>query len=159
MGDTEVYAGAAAIGAVAGLRSMTAPALVSHLTRSASGTRSKLDFLSSMVSMRTTLVLALGELIADKLPFLPARTQPRSLIIRAVSGGLSGAALCSAKKRSWFAGALIGAGAAVGATYAAYELRKRAGKRFSLPDPVIAVLEDGLAAGTGALVLAKLREA
>lgn len=157
MGDTEVYAGAAVIGAVAGLRSMTAPALISHLTRSAlDGERSKLDFLNSMVSMRTTLVLAVGELIADKLPFVPARTQAPSLIVRAVSGGLSGAALCSARKRSWFAGALIGAGAAVGAAFAAYELRKRAGKHFNLPDPVIAVIEDGIAAGTGALVLSKL---
>lgn len=157
MGDTEVYAGAAAIGAVAGLRSMTAPALISHLTRSTlGGRRSKLDFLSSMVSMRTTLLLAVGEVIADKLPFVPARTKPPSLILRAVSGGLSGAALCSAKKRSWFAGALIGAGAAVGATFAAYELRKRAGKRFHVPDVVIAVVEDGIAAGAGALVLSKI---
>jgi uncharacterized membrane protein len=158
MGDTEVYAGAAAIGAVAGLRSMTAPALISHLTRSAlDSERSKLDFLNSMVSMRTTLVLAVGELIADKLPFVPARTKAPSLIIRAVSGGLSGAALCSAKKRSWFAGALIGAGAAIGASYAAYELRKRAGRHFHLPDPVIAIVEDGIAAGAGALVLSTMR--
>lgn len=157
MGDTEVYAGAAAIGAVAGLRSMTAPALISHLTRaSRGGERSKWDFLSSMVSMRTTLALAVGEVIADKLPFIPARTKPPSLIVRAVSGAVSGAALCSAKKRSWFAGALIGAGAAVGASYAAYELRKRAGKHFNIPDVVVAVVEDSIAAGTGALVLSKL---
>jgi uncharacterized membrane protein len=136
MGDTGVYAGAAVIGAVAGLRSMTAPALVSHLVKSAvDGEGSKLGFLNSMVSMRTTLVLALGELVADKLPFLPARTNPPSLAVRAISGGLSGAALCSAKKRSWFAGALIGAGAAVGAAYGAYELRKRAVKRFDLRIP------------------------
>lgn len=155
-----VYTGAGVMGAVAGLRSMTAPATVSQLARRGLpiGSRS-IGFLNSVVSMRTTVALALGELIADKLPFLPSRTKPPSLIIRAVSGALSGAAVCSARKKPVMPGILIGAAAAVGASYAAYELRKRAVKALHVPDPVIAVAEDALAVGTGLLVLSRLRAA
>lgn len=159
MKEAEVYTGAAVMGAVAGLRSMTAPATVSQLARRGLpiGSRS-LGFLNSVVSMRATIALAVGELIADKLPFLPSRTKPPSLIVRAVSGALCGAAVCSAKKKSVFAGILIGAAAAIGASYGAYELRKHAGKALHVPDPVIAVAEDALAVGTGLIVLSRLRE-
>ncbi len=157
MTKAEVYGGAAVMGAVAGLRSMTAPAVVSQLARGLPiGSRS-MGFLNSAVSMRTTVALAVGELIADKLPFLPSRTKPPSLILRAISGALSGAAVCSAKKKSVVSGIVIGAAAAIGATYGAYELRKRAAKRLHVPDPVIAIAEDALAVGTGLLVLSRLR--
>lgn len=145
------------MGAVAGLRSMTAPATVSRLATRGwpVGSRS-IEFLNSVVSMRTFVLLAAGELIADKLPFLPSRTKPPSLIVRGISGALSGAAVCSAKKKSVLAGILIGAGAAIGASFAAYELRKRAAKALHVPDPVIAVAEDALAVGSGLLVLSRL---
>jgi len=38
-------------------------------------------------------IAAVGELIADKLPFVPARTMPAGLAARIISGGLSSMAV------------------------------------------------------------------
>lgn len=159
MSDAQVYAGAALMGIVAGMRSMTAPAVVSRLA-SAAGMpvgRSGLDFLHNPVFPRVISILAAGELIADKLPFMPSRTAPFSLASRAISGAASGAALCSAKKRPAWLGALFGAGGAVAGTYAAYELRHRLVKKLRLPDPFVAVAEDVLAIGSGTLIASKVK--
>ncbi len=147
MTDAQVYTGAAVVGAVAGMRSMSSPAIVSRL-----------GLLNHPVVAKSTAAIAIAEVIADKLPFLPKRTNAPSLIWRTISGALSGAAICSSKKRSVLAGAMLGAAAAVGATYGAYELRRWAGRKFELPDPVIAVAEDVLAASCACLVLSSLRE-
>jgi hypothetical protein len=84
------------IGCVCGLRSMTAPAVVAwgahlgwlHLDGS------WLAFLANKISLVVFSLLAIGELIADKLPFIPGRTQPGPLGARIVFGAICGAALC-----------------------------------------------------------------
>lgn len=159
MTDAQVYAGAAVMGAAAGMRSMASPVIVGQLQKAglAPSGHSAIDFLSQPKTAKTMAVLAVGEMIADKLPFMPKRTQAPALVTRAVSGGLGGAAVCSSKKRSVLAGALIGAAAAVGATYGAYQLRKWAGERFNLPDALIAIAEDALVAGCGMLVVSAVR--
>ena len=64
------------IGLVTGLRSMTGPALVcwaAHLGwLSLEGSR--LVFMESTLATYGFSTLALGELVADKLPFIPNRT-------------------------------------------------------------------------------------
>ena len=160
MTDAQVYAGAAVMGAVAGMRSISAPAIVAQLVRSGplEASNRQLAFLSQSGTAKSIAAAAIGELIADKLPFMPKRTQAPSLVWRALSGALSGAAVCATKKRSAVAGALLGAAAAAGATYGTYELRRWVGKRFDLPDPVVAIVEDVLVAGCAAAVLSSLRE-
>jgi uncharacterized membrane protein len=150
MTDGQVYAGAAVIGAVAGLRSMTAPAAVSRWADPGA--------VGSGI-VRTATAFAIAEAVADKLPFMPKRTDSPSLVWRAISGGVSGALLCSSKKRSPFFGAVLGGLAAVGATYAAYELRRRAVQSLHVPDAVVAVAEDALAATSGWFVMSKLHSA
>ena len=98
---------------------------------------------------RTLLALAIGEFIADKLPFMPKRTQTGSLIARMASGAICGAVFCSALKRSPVVGAVAGASAALGATYAFYELRHAASQQLGIPDPAVALVEDALAAWVG----------
>ena len=44
---------------------------------------------------------------------------------------------------------MLGASAAVGAAYGGYHLRKLADEKLSLPDPVIALVEDAIAVGIG----------
>jgi len=159
MTDAQVYTGAALMGAAAGMRSMSAPAVVSHLVRSgpvAAGNR-ELALLSQSATAKSIAAAAIGELIADKLPFLPKRTKAPSLVWRALTGAFSGAAICASRKRSGWTGALLGASAAVGASYGVYELRRWAGERFNLPDPIVAIGEDLLVAGCAALVLSSLR--
>ena len=70
------------IGIVAGLRSMTAPALVSWGAYlgwlNLHG--SPLSFMGSLIAVIVFTLGAIGELIADKLPKTPARTAPVGLI-------------------------------------------------------------------------------
>lgn len=159
MSDSQVYAGAALIGTVAGMRSMTAPAIISRLAGAAGVAVDKtgVDFLESPIIPRVMSVLAIGEVIADKLPFIPSRIAPFPLVTRALSGATSGAVLCASKKRSPVLGAIFGAAGAVAGSYAAYALRKRIVKSLHVPDTIVAVAEDALAIGTGTMVASKLR--
>src|SRR5215469_9270288 len=106
-----VFLLALAIGFVAGLRSMTAPALVSwaahlqwiHLQ----GT--PLSFMGSPIAVGIFTLAAIGELVADKLPKTPARTALGPLVARIVMGALCGACLYAAAAATPVIGALIGA--------------------------------------------------
>ena len=77
-----VFVLALGIGIVAGLRSLTAPAVVAwgaHLGwLNLHG--SPLAFMGSTTAVAVFSLLAIGELIADKLPMTPKRTAPAPLI-------------------------------------------------------------------------------
>src|ERR1700733_553400 len=99
------------IGVVAGLRCMTAPALVSwaahlgwlHLDNT------WLAFLGYTATPYIFTVLAIGELIADQLPSTPSRKAPVGFTSRILTGALSGAAVgASLSGGAWIAG--LGAG-------------------------------------------------
>ena len=85
------------IGVVAGLRAMTAPAVVSwaaclgwlHLENTS------LAFLRYTASPYILSALAIGELVADKLPKTPSRKAPPGFAARLVTGALCGAALAA----------------------------------------------------------------
>jgi uncharacterized membrane protein len=154
MKNFEVYAGVALLGTLAGMRSMAAPAVIGQLSRQGAVT----VFKGNKFAI-TTGIFAAGEFIADKLPITPNRTAAGPLLGRALTGGLSGAVICSARKRSVLAGFIIGASAAVGAAYGAYELRKAAGKRLHVPDFVVALAEDAVVGGLGIMLTARLSKA
>jgi len=155
--DNQIYATAAVVGATAGLRSFSAPTVISYLSRQGLlPGNSKLSFLARPSTGVTAAVLAAGELIADKLPFIPRRTKIGPLTARALSGGLAGAAIFSSRKKPIWTGILIGAGAAIGATYAAYELRKRAGAALKIPDPILAIAEDAIVAASSYAVISRM---
>jgi uncharacterized membrane protein len=135
-------------GAVTGLRSMIGTALISrHLAKQhrSSDQDPILSQLSRPGAANLLTVLSAGEVIADKLPGIPARTQPGPLIFRAVLGAIAGAAACSEERENAAAGALIGAGAAVAATFGAYYLRRWLTRDLGLPDPIVAGAEDTIA--------------
>ncbi len=159
MTDVKVYGGIAAMGAVAGIRSLSAPAMLGKVAKAGllPAKNSRFDFLNNPKVSYPLLAVAVGELILDKLPFTPARTKLPFLIGRAVTGGFTGAAISASKKRSAVLGALIGAAAAVGASYAGYHLRRKASEK--VPGTVVGLLEDAVAAGAGMVILSKLRAA
>lgn len=159
MTGTKVYSGAAIAGAVAGMRSMAAPAVVSRLHQEGlvSGDNPILKALNSPVTGAVTGTLALGEMLADKLPFMPNRTMTGSVIVRAVSGGVSGAAICLSKRKPVWAGILIGAAAAIGATYATFALRKKVTQKLHIPDALVALAEDAVIAGAAYSALRSLQ--
>jgi uncharacterized membrane protein len=158
MRNLEAFAGAALLGALAGMRSMAAPAAVAQLSRKGAlaGLPGPLAFVTGSRFLTSASVLAVGELVADKLPFTPNRTAAGPLLGRALMGGASGAVICLAKRRSVLAGALIGATAAVGAAYGAYELRREAVRRLRVPDMVVALAEDALVGVAGAALVSRL---
>ena len=132
------------IGFVAGLRSMTAPALVSwaahlqwiHLQ----GT--PLAFMGSPIAVGIFTLAAIGELVADKLPKTPARTAPGPLIGRIVMGALCGACLYAAAAATPLTGALIGAIGAVIGTFAGYHIRHALVTKAGVKDIFVALTED-----------------
>lgn len=128
---------ALALGAVAGMRTFTAPAALAYKRRQTGS--------SSKANRRLGVALgvaALAELVGDKLPQIPARISPPSLTGRALSGAYSGALAGGEERGRRIAGALLGALAAVGAAYGMYHLRRFVVARTHLPDAVVAVAED-----------------
>lgn len=142
-----------ALGVVSGMRSMTGLALVAHdLSRDRRPKLGRLNFMRSNVTATVLKVAAVGELVGDKLPNTPARTQAGPLVGRALSGALCGAALGRSQRESAVAGALVGAVGAVAGTFAFYALRRTL-TEAGLPDLVVALGEDALAFGGGRAVL------
>ncbi len=146
---------AAGLGAVTGLRTFTALALIGQAaqTQSIPMTGEPLKFLTDGVGVNVVLGLGVAELIGDKLPFTPARTEPLGLVGRGVAGAMAGSAICSSYKRRPFWGAVVGAAAAIGAAYAGYYIRRGLTKDGRLPDLVVALAEDAVAIGTAIAIL------
>ncbi len=145
------------IGLVTGLRSMTGMALVcwaAHLGwLDLEGSR--LAFMESTLATYAFSALALGELVADKLPFMGNRTSPGPLFGRIVLGALSGAALCLAAGYSPAAGAVLGGAGGVTGAFTGYRARAFLVKTSGWPDWVIALLEDLVAVGGGFLLVSR----
>lgn len=137
------------IGAVAGLRTLTAPAAVAwaanigwlHLGSS------PFAFMSSTWAVILFSVLAICEFVADLWPTTPNRTAPAPLAARIISGGFCGACLCASANRSLLIGAALGALGAVIGAFAGYELRKRLAGSLNVKDLFIALPEDLIAIG------------
>jgi uncharacterized membrane protein len=140
-----IYAMAFLIGLVAGLRAMTAPAVVSWAARlgwlNLQGT--PLAFLGAAVTPWIFTAAAIGELVNDKLPKAGSRKAPPAFIARIVMGALSGAAV-GASGGSLAAGLVLGAVGAVAGTLGGYEFRARLARAFGRDLPA-ALIEDAVA--------------
>ncbi len=136
------------IGVIAGLRSMTAPAAVSWAARLGwvHLEQTGLAFLGAAVTPYIASLLALVEIVNDKLPKTPSRKAPASFSIRIVVGALCGAAL-GAASQAWMGGLLAGALGAVVGTVGGYEARTRAAIAIGGKDLPIALIEDVIAIG------------
>jgi uncharacterized membrane protein len=136
------------LGFLVGMRSMTLPAMVSDYLATHKNRRSQ-DFVNGVLSdvnvAKVTKALAAGELLLDKLPFLPARTTLLPLAERMTVAGVLAAGLSNSKER--LPAALIAAVSAAVGSYAAYELRRRAGDQLQVSDLPIALTEDALTVG------------
>ena len=92
------YILALVIGCIAGMRTFTAPALVSWAARLGGLNLSDtwLAFLGGAWTPWILTFLAVGELVVDQLPSTPSRTAPFGFGARIVSGAVSGAAVGTA---------------------------------------------------------------
>jgi uncharacterized membrane protein len=148
---------ALAIGFVAGLRALTAPAAVSwaaHL-RWLKLSSTSLRFLGSPITVGIFTLLAIVELITDQLPSTPSRTAPPGLIARFVTGGLSGAAIALAASQSVIAGSLLGAFGGIIGAFVGYQARTGLVKALNTPDFIIATLEDAVAIGAALFIVTR----
>jgi uncharacterized membrane protein len=134
------------IGVVAGLRSMMAPAAVSWAARLGwlHLENTPLAFLGFAATPYIVSLLAIAELINDKLPKTPSRKTLVPFTARIVTGAFSGAAL-GAASGALLGGLLAGALGGVGGTLAGYEFRRRLVTATGGKDLPIALLEDAIA--------------
>src|ERR1700736_6240482 len=146
MDTSSVLLIAFALGVIAGLRALTAPAVVCWAAhwKWINLDASPLHFMETTIAASIFAALALGELVNDKLPKTPTRKAPPSFIARIVMGGLSGAALCSAAGDSLWLGAVLGGVGAVAGTFGGYEARTKLVKSLKASDLTIALLEDAV---------------
>jgi uncharacterized membrane protein len=145
------------LGSVDGLRSLTAPAVVcwaAHLGwLHFAGT--KLAFVDRPVTLIVFTLLAIVELVLDKLPSTPARTAPVGLIARIALGGACGFAVATSTGMSTLlAAAVASIGAVVGA-FTGYRIRHALVSQVRLPDLAVALAEDAIAIAGGFLIISR----
>ena len=144
------------IGVIAGLRSLTAPAVVSWAARLGwlPLQNTGLAFLGYAATPYILSVLAIAELITDKLPKTPSRKAPPGFAARLVTGGLCGAAF-GAATQSLFVGLLSGVIGSIVGTLGGYELRVRLTKANGGKGVPIALLEDVIAVAGAFLIVTR----
>lgn len=139
---TEVLVRAATLGYAVGIRSMTPLAALSWGAGSGEvsvkGTR--FQFMADPKVALGLAVAAAGEMVADKLPITPPRTQPGPLAFRVLNGALTGAIVFEAEDEPLMLGALVGASAAVAGSFGGYGLRMLLER--GMPSPVAGVAGD-----------------
>src|SRR5215468_1012298 len=111
MDTTSIFAIAFGVGIIAGLRTFTAPMVVSwaaslkwlHLENTWAA------FLGYAAAPYVMTVIALAELVGDKLPKTASRKTPGPFVGRVLFGAFCGAVICSGAQQSLVVGALLGA--------------------------------------------------
>lgn len=150
--SNNLFWGALALGTVTGMRSMLAPAMASR----ALAARDDIDeadeparTLASSRAQQFLLPMAAAELLGDKMPFAPDRTIAPSMLVRALSAGVTAAALAGSRREPVWMPALIGAAAALVASKVGIHLRKRYGSANGMTNAALGVAEDALALAVG----------
>lgn len=139
------------IGIVAGLRSLTAPAVIAWAAHLGwiNLHSSPVAFMGSKWAVAIFTILALFEFAADQLPNAPARTAAIGLSARIVTGALSGACLGLAGGAALWLGATAGAIGGIAGAYGGYHARVGLVRSLAVPDFAIAIPEDLVAIGLG----------
>lgn len=146
------------LGCVTGLRSLTAPAIVGWAAHLGwlhfAGT--KFAFISHPAALIVFTLVALVELIADKLPNTPARTAPPGLIARIAFGCLCGVALAISVGGSLLVAGFVGVIGALVGTLAGYNIRRALVSQAHLPAFGVALAEDVIAIVGGLLIVSHI---
>jgi uncharacterized membrane protein len=130
----KAYARIAAVSAIAGSRSMLAPA-IAHPDNA------------------LLTVMAAMELCVDKMPGIGNRTATFSLIGRSVSGAVTGAAMSRRRHKNIWLGGLLGAAGALAVTYLTFYARKQLVKSTGLRDALAGLIEDAVMVAAGRKVM------
>lgn len=147
--DFDIYTKVAALGAVAGLRAMMAPALLSYFASRPENDEFENNLFASPKTAVVLGLLAAGEFVGDKLPSTPNRTETLGLTARIFSGALVGGLICAAHQKNVRAGSFIGALSAIAAAFAGQHLRSTIANQTGIPSAVLGIVEDAAAVGIG----------
>ncbi len=140
-----IYVLAWLLGVVVGCRTMTGPAAVSWAARLGwiSLSNTALAFMGSTAAPWIWSVLALGEIVNDKLPKTPSRKAAGPFLARAVMGTFCGYALGAATGPA-IPAAIAGLVGAIAGALGGYEFRMRLAKAIGKDLPA-ALIEDVIA--------------
>ena len=145
------------LGCICGLRSLTAPAVVCWAAHFGwlrfDGTR--LAFLDKPALLAVITLLAIGELITDKLPRTPSRTAPLGLTARIVLGGASAAALAVSARGNLPVAVVAGAVGGIVGAFAGYNVRHTLVAKNGMPDFLVALAEDAVAIVGGLVIVSR----
>ena len=111
--------------------------------------------LRSPVTARLFPLLAVGELLADKTPWITSRLDALPLMGRLASGAAVGSALAGRETR--LAAAVAGALGALAGAHALFRLRRCATRHYGVPNVAAGLCEDALVIGAGVLLLRRRR--
>jgi uncharacterized membrane protein len=146
------------LGFVDGLRSLTAPAIVCWAAHFGwlhfAGT--KFAFIDHPATLVVFTLLALVELVMDKLPSTPPRTAPVGLVARIVLGGASGLALATGAGISVSLAGMIASIGAIAGAFAGYHIRRAVVFGAQVPALVAAIAEDAIAIAGGLLIVSHI---
>lgn len=149
--SSNLFWGALALGLVTGMRSTLAPAMTSRALTACDDIDDADEPARTLASHRAQQVLlpmAAAELLGDKMPFAPDRTIVPSMVFRALSGGVTAAALASMRREPLLLPALIGTTAALVSSKIGLGLRKPYQPQ-PLLNAALGLAEDGLALTIG----------
>jgi uncharacterized membrane protein len=134
------------VGVVSGMRTLLMPALLSrpnpgHPAKPAA--RGAADLLRLPTLSNALVFASVGELVGDKLPAAPDRTEMPPLLARALSGN----------GRASMPAAALGAVSALGTAHVMVRLRRATSRRLNIPDPLVGLAEDCAAFAIGRCLL------
>ncbi|MDJ1485474.1 DUF4126 family protein [Cytophagaceae bacterium YF14B1] len=150
--NTKDFLQAAIIGGLAGSRTSSAPAVTSILL-SKNPTKAfapkLIRFLGNQSVSQVMQLMAIPELIMDKVPTVGDRITPMGVACRMVSGTLCGALLFRSRNQDVVKGMLIGGLAALLSTYALFYTRKKLAEKTQIPDALLGTAEDAIVVAGG----------
>jgi uncharacterized membrane protein len=110
-------------------------------------------WVAKLVTAVVFTVLALGELVGDKLPRTPDRTSMGPLLARILFGGLAGGIVAASLNGSEFEGVILGVGGALVGAFGGHLIRREIVLRSGSKDWPVAVAEDLITVGFAVLAL------
>ena len=145
------------IGFMCGLRAFAPLALVSWLANwgwmPLAG--SHLAFLGTTTGAVIVSLIALVELVGDKLPNTPRRTESGPLAARMLTGTMCAVAVFAAAGQSLVLGIICGVIGSIAGAFAGYHARRALVSGLRIPDFIIAIVEDIVAIGGSLLLFAR----
>lgn len=143
------------LGVATGMRTFTPMAVICWFAYA--GSLPVSDTWASWVAKLVTAIaftlLAVSELVGDKLPQTPDRVSTLPLLARLIFGGLVGAIIAASLNGSGTEGAILGIGGALIGAFGGYLIRRAIVEWSGGKDWQIAVVEDFVAVGFAVIAL------